>query len=184
MTEYTLKVSKRELTGSGKLNALRAQGIVPGIIYGAAVEGNINVQVSAAEIRSLLSQTESDNILVKLDVDGKEVLALLKDVQRNFLTDSTTHLDFQAVTPDTVVRTKVELRLKGTPVGVAMGGQVNQIVYEVPVRCAVKDIPTYLEADITNVKLKESLRMSAVTLPAGVTSPYNGTVVLASVVKP
>jgi len=184
MTPYTLKVEKRALTGTGKLNALRAQGYLPANLYGPAVEGNVNLQIKASDLRNLLAGVDTDSFLVNLDLEGKSVLALVKDVQRNFLTDSTTHVDFIAVTPDTVVRTKVFVKLNGTPVGVAMGGQVNQIIYEIPVRCAVKDIPSFVEADITNIKLGESLRLSQVTLPENVTTPFNGTVVLVSVVKP
>lgn len=184
MTPYSLKVEKRELTGTGKLNALRVQGYLPANLYGPAVEGNINLQIKAAELRNLLAQVDTDSFLVKLELEGATILSLVKDVQRNFLTDSTTHVDFIAVTPDTVVKTKVFVKLVGTPVGVAMGGQVNQIIYEIPVRCAVKDIPSFIEADITNVKLGESIRLAQVFLPENVTTPFNGTVVLASVVKP
>lgn len=184
MTDLTLKVTKREVSGTGKLNALRAQGIVPCVVYGPAVEGNVNIQATVSDVRVFLDAADSDCSLVKLDLDGKEVLAIVKDVQRNFLTDAVSHLDFEAVTPDTVVKTKVAVKLNGTPVGVGMGGVVHQIVYEVPVKCAVKNIPCCIEGDITDVKLGESFRLGQVEMPANVTSPFNGTVVLASVVKP
>ena len=184
MTTLTLKVTKREAIGTGKLNALRAQGIVPGVIYGPAVEGNINVQATLSDVRSFLGAADSDNVLVKLDLEGTEILAMVKDVQRCFLTDSTMHLDFEAVTPETVVKTKVAVNLVGTPVGVGMGGVVHQIVHELPVKCAVKDIPCCVTGDISAVKMNESFRLGQVELPANVTSPFNGTVVLASVVKP
>ena len=184
MTTLTLKVTKREVIGTGKLNALRAQGIIPGVIYGPAVEGNINVQASVSDVRTFLASADSDSVLVKLDLDGTEILAMVKDVQRCFLTDSTMHLDFEAVTPDSVVKTKVAVKLTGTPVGVGMGGVVHQIVHEIPVKCAVKDIPCCVSGDISAVKMGESFRLGQVELPANVTSPFNGTVVLASVVKP
>ncbi len=184
MTEYTLNVSKREQVGTGKLNALRAQGFMPGVIYGSHLESSINIQAKASDVRALLSTVETDSFLVNLVVDGEPCLCIVKDVQRNFLTDATTHMDFQAVTADTVVKTKVPVVLKGTPAGVAMGGVVHQIIHELPVKCAVKDIPCCVTADITPVKLNESLRLAQVEMPANVTSPFNGTVVLASVVKP
>lgn len=184
MTQYSLNVTKRELVGTGKLNALRAQGFLPGNIYGPAVEGNINVQVKASDVRALLDSAPTDSILVNLDVDGTAVLALVKDVQRNFLCDSTTHLDFFAVTPDTVVKTMVPVKLVGSAAGVAQGGVVHQIVHEMPVKCAVKDIPAVITADVSSVQMNQSLRLAQVELPAAVTSPFNGTVVLASVVKP
>ncbi len=184
MTQYSLKASKREVVGSGKLNALRAQGFMPGVVYGNHLAASMNVQVKSADVRALLAEVDSDSFLVNLDIDGEVQLCIVKDVQRNFLTDSTTHMDFQAVLPETVVKTKVGVKLNGTPAGVAMGGVVHQIIHEMPVKCAVKDIPACIEADITPVKLNESLRLAQVTMPANVTTPFNGTVVLASVVKP
>ncbi len=184
MTQYSLTATKREAVGTGKLNALRAQGFMPGVVYGSHLAAPINVQIKASDVRALLTEADSDNILVNLTIDGETHLTLVKDIQRNFLTDATSHMDFQAVTPDTVVKTKVEVKLTGTPAGVAMGGVVHQIIHEMPVKCAVKDIPACIEADITPVKLKESVRLAQVTLPANISTPFNGTVVLASVIKP
>lgn len=184
MKTKTLAVEKREITGTGKLNALRAKGWVPGVVYGAAVGENINVQMKAADVRALLGEDETDSVLVTLQMDGKEQLTIIKHVQHNHLTDSTTHVDFQAVTPETVVLAEVPVHLKGTPVGVAMGGQVHQLVFDLPVRSAVKDIPGEIVADISGIALNESLRLSQITLPEKVTTPFNGTVVLVSVVKP
>ena len=184
MTTYSLKATKRDAIGTGKLNALRAQGYLPGVVYGSAVSGNINVQIKTSEVRALFASVDTDSILVNLDVDGESILTLVKDVQRNWLTDSLNHVDFCAVTPDTVVKTRVQVKLVGTPVGAAMGGVVHQIVHEMPVKCAVKDIPCCITADISGVAMKESLRLSQVELPANVATPFNGTVVLASVVKP
>ncbi len=184
MTQYSLTATKREAVGTGKLNALRAQGFMPGIVYGTQLAAPINIQVKAADVRALLAEADSDSILVNLSIDGEAQLTLVKDIQRNFLTDATSHMDFQAVTPDTVVKTKVEVKLIGTPAGVAMGGVVHQIIHEMPVKCAVKDIPACIEANISAVKLNESIRLAQVTMPANVSTPFNGTVVLASVVKP
>ncbi len=184
MTQYSLSASKREAVGTGKLNALRAQGFMPGIVYGTQLAAPINVQIKAADVRALLESVSTDSILVNLDIDGEKYLTLVKDVQRNFLTDATAHMDFQAVTPDSAVKTMVAVKLIGTPAGVATGGVVHQIIHEMPVKCAVKDIPACIEADITPVKLNESIRLAQVTMPANVATPFNGTVVLASVVKP
>lgn len=184
MTTKTLTIAKRGTVGTGKLNALRAQGIVPGVIYGPAVEGNINVQIKETDLRVLFADAEIDSLLVELDLEGKKILALVKHVQRNFRTDGTMHVDFEAVTPDSVVRTKVPVRLTGNAVGVATGGVVHHIVHELPVKCAVKDIPAEVVADVTPIALGESLRLAQVALPENVVSPFNGTVVIASVVKP
>ena len=64
MTNLTLKVSKREVRGTGKLNALRAQGYMPGVVYGPAVKENINIQVKTSDVRALLNSVDSDSFLV------------------------------------------------------------------------------------------------------------------------
>ena len=183
MNTKTLAIAKREAIGTGKLNAVRAQGIVPGVIYGPAVEGNLFVQMKDADLRVLLAGTENDSILVTLDLEGKSILALIKHIQYNHRTDSVVHVDFEAVTPDTVVQTLVPVHLIGSAVGVAMGGVVHQIVHDLPIKCAVKDIPSEIKADVTELKLGDSLRLAQVTLPENVGTRFNGTVVLASVVK-
>lgn len=184
MTTKSLSIAKREAIGTGKLNALRAQGIIPAVIYGPAVEGNINVQLKEADLRVLLADSEIDSLLVELELEGKKLLSLIKHIQRNFRTDGITHVDFEAVTPDTIVRAKVPVRLTGNAVGVTTGGVVHHIVHELPVKCAVKDIPAEVVADVTPIALGESLRLAQVALPENVGTPFNGTVVLASVVKP
>ncbi len=184
MAYPTLTVAKRDIIGTGKLNALRAQKVVPGIVYGSAIEANINLQIDASELRLLLKATNSVNFVVELTLEDKNILALVKHVQINHLTDKVTHVDFMAVTPDSIVNTRVAVKLLGTAVGISLGGVVHQIVNEMPIKCAVKDIPASIDADITAVGYKECLRLSQITLPENVTTRYNGTVVLASIIKP
>lgn len=184
MNTKKLSVSKREVVGTGKLNKLRAQNFVPGVIYGHTLKENINIQIKESDLRVLLGLDETDSLPVELDLDGQKILSLIKNVQHNHLTDSTTHVDFQSVTPDSMVLVKVPVHLSGTPVGVAMGGQVQQLVHQLPIRCKVKDIPEEISASIASLELEQSLRLSQVTLPENVSTPFNGTVVLASVVKP
>lgn len=183
MTTKTLAVAKRDAIGTGKLNALRAQGIIPAVVYGPAVEGNLYVQAKEADVRTLLAGTENDSILVELSLDGKTILTLIKHVQYNHRTDSVTHIDFEAVTPDTVVKALTPVHLTGSAVGVAMGGVVHQIVHDLPIKCAVKDIPAEITGDVSELKLGDSLRLAQITLPENVATPFNGTVVIASVVK-
>ena len=182
MKAKQLNVAKREITGTGKLKALRAQGLIPGVVYGTP-EGNINIQIHEPDMRVLLGLDETDSLLVELNMEGRKILSLIKDIQHNHLTDSTTHVDFQAVEETSVVQVEVPVHLKGTPVGVAMGGQVQQLVYDLPVKCEVKNIPDVIVADSSSLSLGESLRLTQITLPEKVTTPFNGTVVLASVVK-
>ena len=78
MTDLTLKVSKREVRGTGKLNALRAQGYMPGVVYGPAVKENINIQV----LRERYADEHADGIIGWFEFDSKvedaQKLAALK----------------------------------------------------------------------------------------------------------
>jgi len=183
MAIQTLQVTKRDIIGTGKLNALRAQDIIPGIVFGPAMEGNINIQFDKVALRKVLSNETSDFFLLNLELEGKIIYTLVNAIQRNFLTDNTTHIDFLAVTDETIVNTKVLVKLTGTAIGISAGGVLHQIVHAIPVKCAVKDIPAFIEADMTNVEYKSSLRMGQITLPENIVTRYNNTVVLASIIK-
>ncbi len=169
MAKHTLAVSKRTVTGTGKLNALRAQDIIPGVVYGSGAE-NMNIQVTVPAMRALLSESASEHMLVDLQLDGQSKLVLLQDVQHNFLTDSISHVDFLAVSPTTEITSLVPLLLTGEAAGTKQGGIVDQTVYELHIKCQVKNLPEEIAIDITSLALGETLRAGDLKLPAGVST--------------
>ena len=95
-TSHSLKAETRAC-GSGNLKQFRSQGLVPGVVYGPGFD-NVNIQVDAREFARMLASAVSEHILVALDINGKIVKVLLKEVQHNPITNACLHVDFQAVT--------------------------------------------------------------------------------------
>ena len=125
-TSHSLKAETRAC-GSGNLKQLRSQGLVPGVVYGPGFD-NVNIQVDAREFARMLASAVSEHILVALDINGKIVKVLLKEVQHNPITNACLHVDFQAVTDTTVIHSIVPVILEGDSAGVALGGESGFLV--------------------------------------------------------
>lgn len=181
-TSHSLKAETRAC-GSSNLKQLRRQGQVPGVVYGPGFD-NVSIQFDAREFSRMLSAAASEHILVTLDIDGKAVKALLKEVQHSPLTNSYVHVDFQAVSDTTVIHSNVPVILEGDPAGVAQGGMLDQTIHELAIICQVKDLPESITADVSGLKLEDTLRISDLKLPAGVTPELAGEVIVAIVEAP
>ena len=174
-TSHSLKAETRAC-GSGNLKQLRSQGLVPGVVYGPGFD--------AREFARMLASAVSEHILVALDINGKIVKVLLKEVQHNPITNACLHVDFQAVTDTTVIHSIVPVILEGDSAGVAQGGVLDQTIHELAIICQVKDLPEAITADISGLKLGESLRIADLKLPSGVTTELAGDVIVAIVEAP
>ena len=163
-TSHSLKAETRAC-GSGNLKQLRSQGLVPGVVYGPGFD-NVNIQVDAREFARMLASAVSEHILVALDINGKIVKVLLKEVQHNPITNACLHVDFQAVTDTTVIHSIVP------------------VIHQLAIICQVKDLPEAITADISGLKLGESLRIADLKLPSGVTTELAGDVIVAIVEAP
>ncbi|MFR1318822.1 MAG: 50S ribosomal protein L25 [Akkermansia sp.] len=181
-TSHSLKAEARAC-GSGNLKQLRSQGLVPGVVYGPGFD-NVNIQVDAREFSRMLASAVSEHILVALDIDGKVVKVLLKEIQHNPITNACLHVDFQAVKDSTVIHSIVPVILEGDPAGVALGGVLDQTIHELSVTCQVKDLPESIKADVSGLKIGESLSIADLKLPAGVNTELAGDVIVAIVEAP
>ena len=152
-TSHSLKAETRAC-GSGNLKQLRSQGLVPGVVYGPGFD-NVNIQVDAREFARMLASAVSEHILVALDINGKIVKALLKEVQHNPITNACLHVDFQAVTDTTVIHSIVPVILEGEAAGVALGGVLDQTIHELAIVCQVKNLPEAITADISGLSCPE-----------------------------
>ena len=108
----------------------------------------------------------------------------LADMQHNPITNACLHVDFQAVTDTTVIHSIVPVILEGDSAGVALGGVLDQTIHELAIICQVKDLPEAITADISGLKLGESLRIADLKLPSGVTTELAGDVIVAIVEAP
>ena len=155
--------------GTRPSRRLRRTGRVPAVVYGMG-ENPLAVSVDRADLRGALSTDAGLNALITLDVDGDRQLSIVKDLQRHPVRRDVLHVDFLRIDPDQAVEVDVPLVLVGEAKKVTQAsGMVDQVMHQVPLRAKPSDIPTEVTADVSDLEVGSSLRVSDIELPAGVT---------------
>ena len=184
-TIHPLKAKKRESAGTSAAKKLRRQGRVPAVIYGGNQE-NYGVDLDLIAIRDLLVGSASENVLVRLDIEGAREqgkLALIQAVQHHPLNSSVIHVDFRVVSEDDEIVASVPLELIGDCVGVHRGGLLDQQLPAIDVRCKPRALPEKIQGDISNLDFGQPFHVSEVSWPEGVSPVLAGDVVVAVVAE-
>ena len=180
---HSLRAEDRKRTGSGVLKRMRREGFIPSVVYGGGSE-NRNVKVSAKGIREMLADTASTNVLVDLELDGgSNQLAFLKDLQHDPLSGKVLHADFIAVDDKTEITAQIPVSLVGEAVGVKLGGQLEQMIYSLEIKCLPKDLPETIEGDASALNVGDVLSVGGMSWPEGVSPTLGHEVVVALVAK-
>jgi large subunit ribosomal protein L25 len=171
--QVKLNAKLRAVAGKGKVRQLRHQGITPGVVYGAHTKP-YNITVNARELSEVLHHATGENVLVDLAVDdgGQTTnrLALIQEVQHHPFEDTILHVDLHEVLATEKLRTKVPVRPLGEPAGVKTGGGVLEyILRELHVECLPKDLPDVIEVNVEKLEIGQSIHVSEIAPPAGVT---------------
>lgn len=136
---------------------LREQKQVPAVVYGPGIEGNVSISVSEIAVEKLLSVSEKE--FVQIEIDGKEYLCLLYDVQFHPVTDRPLHVDFYATSPDKAVTITVPLRLQGTPPGITEGGRLYQPLREIQIKCLPENLPAEFVVNVGKLQIGNTLKV-------------------------
>lgn len=156
---HTLNATMRP---AGKTGALRRRGIVPGVVYGPAIEST-PIAVTRRDLQVLFSKiTRSSQINLKVDADGKsqEMHVFLKAVDIDAITDEPQHVDFYHPEAKHTLKLSVPVKLAGESKGVKTGGILNVQFRAIPVRGLPKDIPHLFTIDVSNLDLGDSVHVS------------------------
>lgn len=171
-----VKLSARARThiGGTVANKLKAEGLVPAVIYGGKEE-SLPLQVGARDISNLLSHARGENILVELEIEnaGKTTsrMALIQEVQHATLSGSIVHVDFHAVNMNETLHTSVPIESTGEAAGVkSFGGILEQSLRSLDIECLPKDLPEVLSVDVSGLNIGDSIHVRDIPLPAGVTA--------------
>ena len=169
-TTFELKAEPRSDVGKGASRRLRRAGKVPAIVYGAHRDPEPIVVDEHELARQLEHEAFYSHILVLRFDDGREERVVLKDIQRHPWKPRVLHLDFQRVSETEAIRMHVPLHFVGEDVapGVKQGGLLTHELIEVEVECLPKDLPEYIEVDVSGLGLGEALHLSDLRLPDGV----------------
>ena len=171
--EFDLIADFREDNGKGASRRLRREGKVPAIIYGAGRPP----RSLAFDHNKVLKQLENESFyssVLNIKVGEKSQAAILKDLQRHPAKMQILHMDLQRIVEDEEIRMNVPLHFIGEDVapGVKLGGgKVSHLMTDVEVTCLPKDLPEFIEVDVSELELDAMVHMSELKLPEGVTIP-------------
>jgi len=155
MKTFSLSGVKRNAIGKKDAHALRREGKVPCVLYG----GKEHVQFSAVEKDFKKLVYTPDIHLVTLDVGGKQVEAILKDIQFHPVTDSILHVDFLEVIADKPVVMDIPVKFNGTSVGVKEGGQMLKKLTKIRLKGLISKIPATIEINVEPLKIGDYIRI-------------------------
>lgn len=164
---YELKASVRNRVGKGAARALRREGLIPAVIYGDK-KAALPISIPLKETTLALHKGGFLTHIATIEVDGEKHQVIAKDYQRHPVRDDLTHVDFLRVSGNTtlVVNVPVHFLNQETCPGIKRGGVLNIVRHTVEMTVPANAIPEFLELDLANAKLGESLHISAVNVPA------------------
>ena len=167
-----LEVQKRRDTGKGVARKLRAKGHIPAICYRKEFDP-IPLSLEKKNLEKLLSYSSGQNILMNLNIKdeqgaGDQQTVILKDAQKNHMSELI-HVDFLVVLLTEAITVEASLRFIGEPVDVAReGGLVQQLKRTIDVECLPTNIPEYIDVDISQLSIGESIHVEDIVVPEGI----------------
>jgi large subunit ribosomal protein L25 len=168
MPEITLVAEAGRTIGTSSTRRLRAEGKIPGVVYGHGTEP-VPVSVVARDFRIAMSGEAGLNTLLSLQLDGKDLLTLARDIQRHPVKNVVTHVDFLIVRRDEVIAAEVTINLVGEAIEVGHGdGVVDQQLFTLAIKAKPADIPPSVDIDISGLTIGASLHVSDISVPKGV----------------
>ncbi|MBO5761491.1 MAG: 50S ribosomal protein L25 [Lentisphaeria bacterium] len=179
--KHVLNVVTRTETGKGPVKRLRKAGQVPAVIYHAGAAAK-TIYFNAAEWEAL-QKYELNLLLLK---EGEtEHLALIKEVQNDFIRGKVKHIDFLEVDRSKKIKAVVAVKAGHTaPAGLSQGGMLEQFVHEIEVECLPDALPEAIEADVSALAMGQSLHIGDIVMPEGVAATGDKTIVVFSVIDP
>jgi len=169
----------RKDTAKGATKELRRAGKIPAVIYGHVQP--TPVAVDAHEFRTAFKHV-TENTIIRLELPEGSHEVLVKDYQRNELSGEILHIDFYEFKQGVALKTRVPIRLEGTPIGVReSGGVLEYQLHYVEVECLPKDLPETLGADVASLQVGQSLKIGDLALPEGVKSIQPADLVICNV---
>jgi large subunit ribosomal protein L25 len=155
-------------TGSANARRLRHHGHIPAVVYGHGVESTA-IAVESRALRTALSTAAGQNVVLDLEINGTRHMAMAKVVDHHPVRHTISHVDFLVINRDEKVTTDVPVSLIGEALEVTReGGVVEQMLHTITLTMLPSNIPDVIEADVSELQIGGTIRVSDLTLPAGV----------------
>ena len=185
MDQIKIKAEPRTEQGTGAVRRLRRTGMIPGSVMKMKKGGTELVKLPEHDFMMAMRGRTGKQVLVTLDMDGKEVPALLREMQNDVLKGTPIHVDFSEVSLTEKVRITVPLYLVGEPKGVKIGGGVlEQTLRTVDIDVLPGDIPEKFDVDVTTLGLDQTLFVRDLKLGDKFTTVTRGELAVAVIKAP
>ena len=183
--QVSLAARSRKGSGKGEARALRREGRVPAIAYGADLQPT-PISVDSLELYHALHTDAGSNAILRLDVADDAHLALAREIQRHPVRREVLHVDFVTVSRNVKVSVEVPLHLEGVEdaPGVSEGGVISQELYTLPVDVLPLEVPDSITVDASNMAVGDTLRVADLVLPAAVDVTADPDMTVATCVVP
>ncbi|HRG99723.1 MAG TPA: 50S ribosomal protein L25 [Polyangiaceae bacterium] len=178
-----VQATSRPASGKGAARRIRSSGNIPAVAYGKTLAAT-PIAVAPKDVLAILRGEAGKNTVIKMAIDSKDLLVMVKDYSYHPVTRSLLHVDFVEVKLDQPVDTDVPVVVKGKAAGVVAGGILRQVFRTLPVRCLPDRIPLHVEVDVTELKLNEAIATKDLTLGEGVSVRFPAEQTIISVVAP
>jgi large subunit ribosomal protein L25 len=170
--DFKVMAESRADVGKGASRRLRHAGKIPGIIYGAGKDAQ-SIMMGHDDMVHHLEHEAFYSHILSLELDGKAGKVVLKDVQRHPSRPTLLHMDFLRVSDTHKIHMHVPLHFIGeeNALGIKTGGKSQHLMSGIDIVCLAKDLPEFLEVDMSAMDIGDSLHLTDIKLPAGVDIP-------------
>jgi large subunit ribosomal protein L25 len=183
MATVSFNATARDTSGKGAARQLRSRGQVPAVIYGRGRDP-LALSLNARDLDKLLCHIQAESTVIEVTVDGQTAKTLIREIQRHPIKRQILHVDFQALVAGEKVTVSIPIVLNGIPEGVKLeGGVLDQTLRELEIEVDPSNIPDHVELDVANMVIGDSLHVSDIKVPDGVTiidDPETSVAVLAA----
>ena len=165
-----INATLRSRVGKGSARAARRAGRIPAVIYGDK-EAPLSIEMEERIVNKVVHEPGIFGRLLDVNVEGKTTTVLTRDIQMHPVTDMPLHLDMLSISKSSKVAVAVPVEFinhEKSP-GLKIGGVLNIVRFEVELNCPAGDIPEKIVVDLDDIKIGDSIHISAITLPEGVT---------------
>ena len=171
--QVNLNATNRDVEGKSSSRQLRRAGSVPAVIYGGEKDP-IRISILEKDIAKAVEIPGFATQILNINISGEEQNVILKELQRHPATQRVLHADLQRVNPDTKISISVPVRFLNEDIcmGVKLhGGAISRLINNIDITCLASNLPEYLEVDVAELDVGDSVFLSALNLPEGVEIP-------------
>jgi large subunit ribosomal protein L25 len=155
MKTVSLSGALRAHVGKKDAKTQRYEGKVPCVIYGG--KDQVHFSTDATSFKPIIFTPET--FVIDINIDGKNYLTILKDIQYHPVSDEVLHADFYEVSPEKPIVVSIPVKLTGTSPGVIRGGKLTQKLNKLKIKGLIKDLPDYLNVSISNLDVGQSIKI-------------------------